>query len=64
MNQIPSEGEYCGECPCLSWDKCDENRCGYYPDSSQYTEEFYDEGKRLPICLKNLPQIVEEGEKS
>ena len=62
MNQIPQEGEFCGACPCLlcgqeSW------VCGLYlePVLSVYFTVGQDEkAKRLPICLKRKPRIVEE----
>jgi len=57
MNQIP-EGEFCDNCPCLN---IEADICDYYvqgPDS--IAQNYY----RLPICLKERPQIVKEGTKN
>jgi len=55
MNQIPSEGESCGECPI--------SRDGW---KCKYFDEYFREGHmssgllRLPICIQERPQIVRE----
>jgi len=61
MNQIPSEGEYCGECPVIGiiveslWP-----RCQYYSEPLAYNKSrsFGGVSLRLPVCLKERPQIV------
>ena len=56
MNQIPSEGEFCGECPC-----CAESDNGVYCGLYDYHmgPEGY-QALRLPICLQERPQIVKD----
>ena len=56
MNQIPSEGEFCGECPI--------SRDGW---KCKYFDIYFQKGSialgllRLPICLKERPQIITTG---
>lgn len=65
MRQIPSEGEFCGECPCLNTCK---DRCQRYTyaDGNFFTElERYGEHrKRLPQCLKDNPQVLTAQERA
>jgi hypothetical protein len=58
MNQIPQEGEYCGLCPCLQVHGDKNNKCGVYPGKP----EGFIHIKRLPICLKRRPIIIERNE--
>ena len=59
MNQIPREGEYCGDCPCLvsvnQYCKRHRLRVKYAPAI------FY--GIRLPECIEQVPQILTEKER-
>lgn len=59
MNQIPSDGEFCRECDekvCLAhtWQLC----VKYHEFLKPYNYPM-----RLPICLKERPQVVKGGEK-
>ena len=57
MNQIPKEGEFCGECPCFSGIMCNLYKQWVYADLTQITVNY----TRLPICLKERPQIITTG---
>ena len=59
MNQIPREGEFCGGCPCRTpAGEYERTYCAFY-DLQQ--ELDYGVAKRLPICLKERPQIITTG---
>jgi len=51
LNQIPSEGEYCGLCPCSNF--INHNGCSIYPDWLDRVKR-----KRCAQCLSDKPQIL------
>jgi hypothetical protein len=59
MNQIPSEGEYCGRCPCRTVNYCDAFvvllKYGHGDGGKWY--------QRCPQCLSDKPQILTEEER-
>ena len=54
MNQIPSEGEFCGECPCFQLAWCKLYRRWVYADVIEIQIEY----ERDPICIQERPQII------
>lgn len=62
MRQIPSEGEYCGDCPCHEAIFCtliitENGKSGMLP--LEYRKELHRyDFKRLPVCLEDPPMIV------
>ena len=58
MNQIPKEGEFCGECPCFKGIRCNLYNQWIYADLTRITIDY----RRLPICIKDRPQITARGE--
>ena len=63
MNKIPREGEFCRLCPLLRIMRWENTRCRLWPkDGETELEGDYIMGfKRLPICLKECPQIITTG---
>jgi hypothetical protein len=57
MNQIPQEGEYCGECPCLETEMM--SFCNLYSNDVGQPDW---KAKRSRICLKRRPIIIERNE--
>jgi len=55
MNQIPSKGKYCLDCPCkeVAWKHC--ALYGKKVSLDRYAP------LRLPICISERPQIVKGG---
>ena len=53
MRQIPTEGEFCGECPCLGTTYVE---CLLYPTLLETLHP-----KRLPQCLADKPQVLPNG---
>ena len=58
MNQIPKEGEFCGvDCPCKLHRKCKLFLFNGKPSDLDF-DNIKGNWKRLPICLKECPQII------
>jgi len=57
MNQIPSEGKYCVDCPCkdVAW-----KSCALYEKKMSFDRYA---PLRLPICISERPQIVKDAKK-
>jgi hypothetical protein len=62
MRQIPTSGEWCGNCPMIP------NETGYSDDCSYYVDTLeWKSGNgylRLPQCLKERPQVLTEEERN
>lgn len=65
MRQIPTSGEYCGECPCLDIAR---DRCQLYThaDGNFFTELELNGNyrKRLPQCLSDKTQALSHSDRA
>ena len=59
MSQIPSEGEYCGECPCRTWGGYRLAMCTHFNIVLKVAQDNKrTRALRLPECLKEKPRIL------
>jgi len=57
MQKIPTEGKFCGDCPCIPENPYRDN-CQLYPTEILSFNNYIGDYERLPQCLSDKPQIL------